>query len=726
MFTGETISLIPLILAIWLIPPVAYFVERHTFRKVFVPILERFGKQSRPVRFLLGVFVVAAILYGGTKPTQPQGQQPDPSASSTSWTEPSVVTMGGTDSTNASFTIYDFEVSTEERAVAFEATWSENAFDELDSRYVDLFMSTNLLTRRWFWLNDFWMPTETNRQVFVVDEYDVAYDMRTVFTNSFGRQAFFTMSLRMRKGCRYRLSMRWLNCEGHHDRQSPWHCWEARVDGQPSSSSYESYSNNRLAGNEIIVGNGWIADNESGLLTSHVCVCKRKSDGSSGGGNVAGGLASTLYVLDDPLPVPDYDRNGTIDDNDVSRAKQGGKLRFWINDDADSEATDGRFAESPEVDIPDSGGGPDWDDEEVNGHSDLVDFTPIWMDVSTVQMLPAGIRDRLSFRLRHGSGSLGAVWTGLSRAVAGSFQKGVVGSCGRNQDKNSHEAEVECLGGDGTEVPTALANRMRAATSDKGVLLVEGRSATTSPLKLEIYYDEQLVVTGELPLKISPIEDMYWFYSVRGAETTETFGLPNHYLPGNLPDDSTDRTVPDIETGVFHWPTLSWDWLFINLNITEEALSWQKQETRKGIDPVAGTLAGGWGFYCWTETFAGAQSLEYYSAAAAGQMMDNGSITNRPVFSCLDTQMDNRNATRDDVWRALAKYVPAVSSPVGGAGVDAVGVENHDLNGSGYRNEWGRDDDVYQAQWLHSDMKDMAFFHVYPLYEELTVKGDLK
>ena len=36
------------------------------------------------------------------------------------------------------------------------------------------------------------------------------------------------------------------------------------------------------------------------------------------------------------------------------------------------------------------------------------------------------------------------------------------------------------------------------------------------------------------------------------------------------------------------------------------------------------------------------------------------------------------------------------------------------------------DSDFYGANWLHSDMKDMAYFYVYPLYDELKTKGNLK
>lgn len=52
--------------------------------------------------------------------------------------------------------------------------------------------------------------------------------------------------------------------------------------------------------------------------------------------------------------------------------------------------------------------------------------------------------------------------------------------------------------------------------------------------------------------------------------------------------------------------------------------------------------------------------------------------------------------------------------------------ENHNLNSSAYRNGWGRPATNDLAPWLHSDMKDMANFYVYKLYEELIQKGNMK
>ncbi len=200
----------------------------------------------------------------------------------------------------------------------------------------------------------------------------------------------------------------------------------------------------------------------------------------------------------------------------------------------------------------------------------------------------------------------------------------------------------------------------------------------------------------------------------------------NYYSSGD-PVFMETTPIPNLTTGLFHWPTLSLSWPFINLNLTAEIHSWQKQETRKGVDPVAGTLRGGWGFYYWYEMVGEAQCAEYYSISEANDLVSSGSITNTPVFSYSGTQMHNPNATQDDIWYALAKHIPAISSPVGGVSVGTVVSGNYDLNSSGYRsNDWGRNHRFHGDKWLHSDMKDMAFFYVYKLYNDLTMKGALK
>ena len=167
-----------------------------------------------------------------------------------------------------------------------------------------------------------------------------------------------------------------------------------------------------------------------------------------------------------------------------------------------------------------------------------------------------------------------------------------------------------------------------------------------------------------------------------------------------------------------------------------EMYCWQKQETLKGAAVVAGTAYGGWGFHEWVGGFNPDNYVPtnaHYTVEQATAMVADGSVTNNPVFNRGFAPMFDRNASQDDQWLALAKYVPALSSPVGGR---AVQIEEIDFNinmnltdeesGIPRPNGWGRPVVDDKTDWHHSDMKDMAYFYVYKLYEQLIQKGNLK
>ena len=81
-----------------------------------------------------------------------------------------------------------------------------------------------------------------------------------------------------------------------------------------------------------------------------------------------------------------------------------------------------------------------------------------------------------------------------------------------------------------------------------------------------------------------------------------------------------------------------------------------------------------------------------------------------------------------DAETHLAKYVPAVSSHVGGRLVfsDVIN-ESFNLGDGKYRaNGWCRPSSDDSSLWKHSDIKDAAYFYVYKLYEEIIQKGMLK
>jgi hypothetical protein len=83
------------------------------------------------------------------------------------------------------------------------------------------------------------------------------------------------------------------------------------------------------------------------------------------------GLKTTVYVIRAGL-IPDWNHDRVIDDDDKDQAMVLDPFRFWINDDDDF----GDISED-DSDVPGQGGlfdNANYEDDEVNGRSDLLDF----------------------------------------------------------------------------------------------------------------------------------------------------------------------------------------------------------------------------------------------------------------------------------------------------------------------------------------------------------------
>lgn len=355
------------------------------------------------------------------------------------------------------------------------------------------------------------------------------------------------VSKKLRKGNSYRITMRWLNCDGHNDNMSPWYCWQALIDGMPAQNSFnDNYIEGRCERisqrNNIVVGNGWIAENDDGLLTSHVHASQKNSHGGPGAGNVAQGLVATLYVLDDPKLTPDYNGDGRIDQLDETILKSGRTFRFWVNDDKDDASSDGDVARNSKIldngndDIPASGS--DGSDNKVNGRRDLVDFTPICVDVSgVVGDLPVTIRNEISFRIRQDDGAVNVVWSNLSPSGANSFQTvGYNSGFGEAFRSSPQSAETMQIVAGGVSFPSVFKNRARTG---EGIFLVEGRQAACTPLWIEAVYGGKVLCSNKLEMAISSVENMYRWLGLRHiCGDTDVPGLSSAE-PANLPDNET-------------------------------------------------------------------------------------------------------------------------------------------------------------------------------------------
>lgn len=359
-------------------------------------------------------------------------------------------------------------------------------------------------------------------------------DMRVRKISMGAPSAANATTIKMRKGNAYRLTMRWLNCDGHNDKYAPWYCWQAKIDGLPQTQSYQDYSATRRSGNEVVVGNGWIAENAAGLLTEHVHESTYDYYGNPRPGNVAGGLSATLYVLGDPVLVFDYDRDGAITDAEAAIARDGTKtFRFWVNDDSDSGNING-----PDDDIP--GAGTDYADNHVNGKGDILDFTPVWIDTTTVfpPTTPLAIREAVTWKVR--SDCANVMWTDISRTQAGLFHRTSLGfHFGTYAVLEMVNATVTNAS-DGAAMPAQILSAIRGS-QDCGVFLIEGCAAGDN-LVVEGWTagnEGRKIVSGEANISVSSVEDMYRHLNMRGLSGETVTWNPSVGDPMNRPDLET-------------------------------------------------------------------------------------------------------------------------------------------------------------------------------------------
>lgn len=109
-----------------------------------------------------------------------------------------------------------------------------------------------------------------------------------------------------------------------------------------------------------------------------------------------------------------------------------------------------------------------------------------------------------------------------------------------------------------------------------------------------------------------------------------------------------------------------------------------------------------------------------YTPSEAQTMAEDGSIVTNAVFARNASAMFNPSAAQEAQWETLAKYIPAVSSAMGKTvAFDANNLNLSDEASVARPNGWGRNHPRYGSSWLHSDVKNMAYWYVFPLYKHL-------
>ena len=218
-------------------------------------------------------------------------------------------------------------------------------------------------------------------------------------------------------------------------------------------------------------------------------------------------------------------------ETDLDAYMRGKKLRMWVNDDADKSDS-----ETNPVDIPKQSNA-DCKDGVVNGRRDLVDFFPMWLNLSSfAPWLSSG---RVVVRLSHPDSALNIVWTKLGNQEAGRFHREDVAECGPELNQNAYEATVTPITAEGIEVPQTIIDMILADPS-KGIVMMEGTKPSDMPFKLAMCWRNttQELFTFKLPMTVSHVEDMYRWGNIRaaaggtvgagrGSRLSEPSGLPD-------------------------------------------------------------------------------------------------------------------------------------------------------------------------------------------------------
>jgi hypothetical protein len=222
--------------------------------------------------------------------------------------------------------------------------------------------------------------------------------------------------------------------------------------------------------------------------------------------------------------IPDFNHDGKIDETDREQITTNGPFHFWINDTSYNYNGD---ISSDNGGIP-GAGTANYTKNSVQGRIDLVNFFPLWLDLhDALDNLPPSYG--IEYKLRQNNGSVKFVYTDLTKEQVGDFLDKESPTYGSRFDQPAYIADTIAVMGSGVALSTDFLNKIMTDGS-KGVLLVEGASATTAPLVLEILKNGVKVCEKQLQLSIRGIDQMYRMVNIRQGVAN----APNE--PANYPD----------------------------------------------------------------------------------------------------------------------------------------------------------------------------------------------
>lgn len=261
------------------------------------------------------------------------------------------------------------------------------------------------------------------------------------------------------------------------------------------------------------------------------------------------------FLLMPSALLPDWDRSGIIDAEDVRLAAQAGPWRFWINDDDDA----GEESRSSLDDLPGSPN-PDLASPGMDGIRDAVDFFPVLVDLRSVLQ---GVQqlDSVQVTLQQQDGALNLLYSDLHPREAGLLGRDWPDSgFGPGFNLAPEEAPVHPVGPD--PLPLSLDFLRNLRDANRGVLFFEATGPTTEPLVLEIQRNGQPIFRDTLPLSVRPVREMFRILNLREVDPKFSGAGTGPWEtaledPANLPDAWLARLHPPLRT-IVHLHGFNW------------------------------------------------------------------------------------------------------------------------------------------------------------------------
>ena len=216
-------------------------------------------------------------------------------------------------------------------------------------------------------------------------------------------------------------------------------------------------------------------------------------------------------------------------------------FRFWINDNTDSRDYGGNGIPGQNIngDAVWPTFGTDYRSFElyaVHGTRDLVDFFPVYLNIgSLVRALPPN--NTVRYVLKQADNAVNFTYTDLTPTNYMNFLR----DTGEASSLATNKAMI--VTADGYVLDNGFIQGI--ATNNQGIILVEGRAATTQPLVLEVWQGSSL---GSDPFFWHPtnmLAQAKLYLSLSGVE--QMFRHKNLMLnvPPAMPDRLTDADVPN-------------------------------------------------------------------------------------------------------------------------------------------------------------------------------------